>query len=170
MKLKFAILSIFLVISSSNITAQSLKKTLINDNLDELFINKDNPFGDIPSKTVEKYFSEVSNIYFFEMVFGDKVIFSESIPKSIPLSRDSETMANQFRFKYNTIYLDATLFCDGDKLQLLESRKNRLTEIGGKKLIAINDFAIIKKDIKSNKYIIVSPIEGIKINVYKISQ
>jgi hypothetical protein len=66
-------------------------------------------------------------IFTFEMVFGGKIIFSESIPKSIPLSRDSETMANQFRFKYNTIYLDATLFSDSDKLKLLESRRNKLT-------------------------------------------
>jgi hypothetical protein len=64
MKLKLAILSFFLVIINSTITAQSLKKTLINDNLDELFINKDNPFGEIPAKTVDRYFSEASNIYF----------------------------------------------------------------------------------------------------------
>lgn len=69
----------FLVFSFAvtGLYSQELKKTLINDNLDELFINKDNPFGSIPTKTVEKYFIESSKLYFFEVVYNGKVIFRE---------------------------------------------------------------------------------------------
>lgn len=52
--------------------------------------------------------------------------------KAIPMSRDSEIMNNQFRFKYSKIYLDASIISDSDKLKLLESSKNKLIEIGGK--------------------------------------
>ena len=151
MKFTFIALSLFLSSLISTVYGQGVTKTLINDYLDELFINKDNPFGNIPAKTVEKYFSESPKIYYFEIVYNDKVIHREGISKSIPQSRDSETMANQFRFKYNNIYLDASLINDSDKLKLLESRKNKLIEIAQKKLKYVFQFYNFKFRIKLDK-------------------
>ncbi|QIG88575.1 hypothetical protein G6R40_02365 [Chryseobacterium sp. POL2] len=160
----------FLVFSFAitNYYSQDLKKTLINDNLDELFINKDNPFGSIPIKTVEKYFSESSKLYFFEIVYNGKVIFREGVKKSIPQSRDSETMSNQFRFNYDSIYLNASEISDSDKIKLLESYKNRIVDISGQKLLYLGDYQIVKKDINKNKFVIVNPLENMQIKIYKI--
>jgi hypothetical protein len=55
-----------------------------------------------------------------------------------------------------------------DKSKLLESYKNKLVDIGQKKLISLNDFEIIKKDRQTDKYVILSPLESMKINIYKI--
>lgn len=160
----------FLVFSFAvtGLYSQELKKTLINDNLDELFINKDNPFGSIPTKTVEKYFIESSKLYFFEVVYNGKVIFREGVKKSIPQSRDSETMSNQFRFKYDNIYLNASEISDSDKIKLLESYKNRIVDISGQKLLYLGDYQIVKKDINKNKFVIVNPLENMQIKIYKI--
>lgn len=79
MKLFLIILSLFFSSLLGNVYGQGLTKTLINDNLDLLFTNKDNPFGEIPTKTVEKYFSENSDIFYFEIVYNDKVIYREGI-------------------------------------------------------------------------------------------
>ncbi|MCY0970859.1 hypothetical protein [Chryseobacterium wangxinyae] len=168
MKSIFIILSLIMSSLFSTICGQGLTKTLINDKLDELFINKDNPFGDIPAQTVEKYFSENSKLYYFEIVYNNQVIYREGIAKSIPHSRDSEIVANRFRFKYDTVYLDASLISDSDKSKLLESYKNKLIEIGQKKLISLKDFEIIKKDRQTSKYVILSPLESMKINIYRV--
>lgn len=170
---KFTMKSICLVISLflfSLTTAywQSLNKTLINENLELLFINKDNPFGEIPAKTVDKYFAETSSIYYFEIVYEGKGIYREGIRKSIPQSRDSETVANRFRFNYSNIYLDASSISESDQQKLLESRKNEIKEIAKKKFISLNDYQIVKKDYNSNKYMILNPLENMKINIYKI--
>ncbi len=169
MKLIYVVI-ISLFLSSLTVTAygQTLNKTIINDNLDQLFINKDNPFGEIQVKTVDKYFAETSSLYYFEIVYDGKVIYREGIRKSIPQSRDSETMANQFRFKYNNIYLDASVISEQDQQKLLQSRKNELKEIAKKKFISLNDYQIVKKDYSSNKYVILNPLENMKINIYKI--
>ena len=160
----------FLVFSFSitNYYSQELKKTLINDNLDELFINKDNPYGSIPIKTVEKYFYDSSKLYFFEIVYNGKIIFREGITKSIPQSRDSEIMSYQFRFNYDNIYLDASEITDADKIKLLESYKNRIVDISGKKLLYLGNYQIVKKDIDKNKFVIVNPLENMQIKIYKI--
>ncbi|WP_312345750.1 hypothetical protein [Chryseobacterium binzhouense] len=168
MKSIFIILSLIMSSLFSTICGQGLTKTLINDKLDELFINKDNPFGDIPARTVEKYFSENSKLYYFEIVYNNQVIYREGIAKSIPQSRDSEIVANRFRFKYDTVYLDASLISDSDKSKLLESYKNKLIEIGKKKLISLKDLEIIKKDRQTSKYVILSPLESMKINIYRV--
>lgn len=168
MKVRLIILSLFLSSVISNVCGQVLNKTLINDKLDELFINKNNPFGDIPAQTVEKYFSESSKLYYFEIVYNNQVVYREGITKSIPQSRDSEIVANRFRFKYDTVYLDASLISDSDKSKLLESNKNKLIEMGQKKLISLKDFEIIKKDRQTSKYVILTPLESMKINIYKV--
>ncbi|WEK71202.1 MAG: hypothetical protein P0Y62_06490 [Candidatus Chryseobacterium colombiense] len=168
MKSIYVIVSLFLTSLFTTAYGQAISKTLINDNLDQLFINKDNPFGDIPAKTVDKYFAETSSIYYFEIVYNGKVIYRESIRKSIPQSRDSETVANQFRFKYSNIYLDASVINESDQQKLLQSRKNEIKEIAKKKFISLNDYQILKKDHSSNKYVILNPLETMKINIYKI--
>lgn len=48
------------------IQAQTPTVTSIQNNLDELFINKDNPYGEIPEKTVDNYLNETSKIYFLK--------------------------------------------------------------------------------------------------------
>ncbi len=149
------------------IHAQTPTVTLIQNNLDELFINKDNPYGEIPEKTVDYYLNETSKIYFFEIVYNNNVIYREGIKKTIPQSRDSETMANQFRFKYNNIYLDASLISDSDKLRLLESYTNKIIDISGKKMLALNDFEIIIMDYKKSKYVVNNPLDNMIINIYK---
>jgi len=149
------------------IHAQAPTVTSIKNNLNELFINKDNPYGEIPEKTVFNYLNETSKIYFFEIVYNNNVIYREGIKKTIPQSRDSETMANQFRFKYNKIYLDASLISDSDKLRLLESYKNKIIDISGKKMIALNDFEIIIMDYKQSKYVVNNPLDNMVINIYK---
>ncbi len=151
----------------SKIHAQTPTVKPIQNNLDELFINKDNPYGEIPGKTVDNYLNETSKIYFFEIVYNNNVIYREGIKKTIPQSRDSETMANQFRFKYNKIYLDASLISDSDKLRLLESYKNKIIDISGKKMIALNDFEIIIMDYKQSKYVVNNPLDNMVINIYK---
>lgn len=160
---------LIIIFAISTSYAQNGTKTLINDKLDELFINKDNPYGEIPAKTVDKLLVENSNIYFFEIVYNDRVLFREGIDKSIPRSKDSEIMANQFRFKYDRIYLDADLISDADKLKLLESYKNKIVDIAGKKLIELKDLTIIEKDYKMDKFVILNPLESMKINIYKFS-
>lgn len=160
--------SLLLALSISNLYSQNLTKTLINDNLDELFINKDNPFGSIPTKTVEKYFVESSKLYFFEIIYNGKLMFREVIKKTIPQSRDSETMENQFRFKYDNIYLDATEINDSDKIKLLESYKNKIVDISGNKLLHLGDCQIIKKDYGKNKFVILNPLENMQIKIFKI--
>ena len=76
-------------------------------------------------------------------------------------------MSNQFRFKYNKIYLDASLISDSDKLRLLESYKNKIIDISGKKMIALNDFEIIIMDYKQSKYVVNNPLDNMVINIYK---
>lgn len=156
------------LLTASNFYSQELNKTLINDNLEELFINKDNPFGPIPVKTVEKYFEECPKVYFFEIEYNGKVIFREGIKKTIPQSRDSETMSTQLRYTYNNIYLDASEINDSDKLKLLESYKNKIVDISGKSLLNLNEYQIIKKDYGKNQFVIMNPLKNMKINIYKI--
>lgn len=95
------------------------------------------------------------------------MIYREGIKKTILQSRDSETMANQFRFKYNKIYLDASLISDSDKLRLLESYTNKIIDISGKKMLALNDFEIIIMDYKKSKYVVNNPLDNMIINIYK---
>lgn len=149
------------------IHAQTPTVTSIQNNLDELFINKDNPYGEIPEKTVDNYLNETSKIYFCEIVYNNSVIYREGIKKTIPQSRDSETMANQFRFKYNKIYLDASLINESDKLRLLEYYTNKIIDISGKKMLALNDFEIIIMDYKKSKYVVNNPLDNMIINIYK---
>jgi len=136
--------------------------------LDELFINKDNPYGKIPEKAVDLYFDDIPRIYYFEIEYNDNMIFREVIKKSVPQSTDMEIMTNQFRFKYNKIYLDASLINDSDKLKLLESYMNKIIDVAGKKMINLKDFEIIKNDYKQKKYVVNNPLENMKIKIYKV--
>lgn len=77
-------------------------------------------------------------------------------------------MSNQFRFKYDNIYLNASEISDSDKIKLLESYKNRIVDISGQKLLYLGDYQIVKKDINKNKFVIVNPLENMQIKIYKI--
>ena len=158
---------LFFLGSASILFAQDVTRTLISNDISQLFINGSNPYGKIPASTVEKYFSENSKLYFFEIKYNNVVVYREGIKKSIPQSTDLETMRNQSRFKYD-ILIDASLFTDADKLKLLEFYKNKIVDIAQKKLISLKDFEIIKKNYSNGTYEISRPLENMEINIYKI--
>ncbi|WP_437920647.1 hypothetical protein [Sphingobacterium sp. LRF_L2] len=166
---KIIIAVLLLILCTSKNYAQQPKAILINDNLEGLFINKDNGYGSVPLKAVEKYLTEISNIYYFEIVYKNKVLFRETIRKTIPQHPDTEIATNMFRFKYDNIYLDASLIADADKIQLLESPYNKLVDVAEKKFLWLNNYEIFARDYsKSNPYQIKNPTENIRINVYRV--
>lgn len=169
MKLKFlTFLALTLFFNLYNVHSQELQISEITDNLDELFINKDNPYRKIPEKAVDLYIDDISRIYYFQIEYNNNIIFREVIKKSVPQSTNMEIVANQFRFKYNKIYLDASLINDSDKLKLLESYMNKIINVAGKKMINLGDYEIIKNDYKQKKYVVNNPLENMKIKIFKV--
>lgn len=168
MKIIYA--SIFTLIFLLNLTktySQEIIETQITDNFDELFINKDSPFSSISDKTVNLYFNDAKNLYYFQIEYNGKSIYREGIKKSSPINRASSPFRDKDRFKYK-IYLDASLISDSDKLILLESYTNKIIDISGKKIIVLGNYEIIKADYYKNKYSINNLLENMKVNIYKV--
>lgn len=169
---KIKTIAILIILTSllnfSELYSQELHSTEITANLNELFINRDNTYGEIPEKTVELYFNNMPNIYYFDIEYNGKVLFREMIRKTVPQSTNVEIMNNLFRFTYNKIYLDASLISDSDKLKLLESYTNKIVDIAGKKLINLGDFKIVVQDYKEDKYVVNNLLENMHIKIYKV--
>jgi len=150
-----------------NLEAQEVKIENINSNLDALNVNTQSPFNKISSDAVEQYLDEMNNLFYFEITYKDKVIYRESIKKSVPEKSDVQFFSNKKRFELQKIYIDASLIDDSDKLLLIESHRNTIKEIGGKKLLILTNLKILQG--KSGKYRIASPLENMEISFYKIT-
>lgn len=159
-------ITLFLLLTI-NAFPQKIEETNITENLEQLFINRDNDFGGIAESTIEKLFDDNLNIYVFELTYHDKVIYRESIKKNTPQGRDLATFKNGIRFKYD-ISIDEKLISDSDKLKLLENYNNKIVRTSNSSFLQMKNFEIIKNDRKQQKWRPNHPLENMTIKIYKL--
>jgi hypothetical protein len=163
---KLFAITLILSLATWNNKAQDVKIENIDSNLDALNVNTNNEWNKIGPDAVEQYLDEMDNLFYFEIKYKDKVVYRESIKKSIPEKSDLQFFSNRQRFELKKIYIDPSLIDDSDKLLLLSSHRNKIREIGGKKLLVLTNLTILKSS--SGKFEIVNPIENMKVSFYKI--